>query len=205
VRRRSRVAYIAWRKLGTGTRSELKLRAAGAGSMLLGNPVAYRVLVLKDGDGPGIEVHSGPSTVSQCTVVGIRGDAFRATLTPPDAGTGDGVPEGYWGRDSGSPEEKDAAGDDPGEDGEQGSGEQEDQGVPSETEPVPNVVPAVCVNLHASYPARFIHVRGSAVYTASSSTSAGSCPECGEPRAIWPGIYRAGADGIVTRSDLPGD
>ena len=76
-------AWLAWRRIGTATREELRLRAACAGSTLLGNPVAYRVLVLKSGDGPGIELHTGPAIVSQCTVVGVGGYAVHADLPDP--------------------------------------------------------------------------------------------------------------------------
>lgn len=175
-------AFLAWKKLGTSTRDELRLRASCAAGVLLGNPAAYRVTVLKSGDGPGIAVSTGPSVVSQCTVVGVQGNGFSMSWPSseplfPGAGEDD---------------EDECEG-----------GEEEDQDMSDETEPVPNVVPAVCVEWHVSYPATFIRVHDSSVYTARTPTQVGLCPECGKQRAVIPGEYRAGTDGFVARTELP--
>lgn len=176
-------ALIAWRKLGTATREELKLRARCAGGTLLGNPVAYRVLVLKSGNGPGIAVNGGPSLVSQCTVVGVRGDGF--SMSWPESAPGVAVDE------------------EGGEDWD--SDDEQEEDVTGEGSPAPNVVPAVCREGHVSYPATFVRVHDTSVYTAMTPTRTGNCPQCGKPRAILPGAYRAGADGLVTRAEPPGE
>jgi hypothetical protein len=75
--------------------------------------------------------------------------------------------------------------------------------IADETSPQPNVVPSVCENGHTSWPGRFIRVRDQSVYTSRTGTRTGRCPECGKPRAILPGEYRAGTDGLVMRADLP--
>lgn len=65
-------------------RGELGLRASIAGNALLGNPVAYRVQVAKDGGGAGIEIHTGPAIVSQCTVYGVHSHAMQADSLAAD-------------------------------------------------------------------------------------------------------------------------
>lgn len=173
-------AFIAWKRLGLPTREELRLRASCAGSMLLGNPVAYRVTLLKGGTGPGIAVSTGPSVISQCTVVGVNGNGFHLfTQWEPEAGAGGG-----------------------GEDQDDDDEEEEVREMSDESEPAPNVVPAVCVNGHTSYPASFARIHDASVYTARTPTRTGNCPECGEPRTVFPGEYRAGEDGLVTRAEL---
>lgn len=74
--------------------------------------------------------------------------------------------------------------------------------VNDEMEPVPNVPPSVCEDGHASYPARYARVRGRGAYVSPAGTGTGACPQCGKPRAILPGEYRAGDDGLVTRAEL---
>jgi hypothetical protein len=170
-------AFIAWKKLGASTREELRLRARCAGSTFLGNPVAYRVTLLKDGAGPGIAVATGPSVISQCTVVGVNGHGFNL-FTGPEPGDGDA--------------------DDDYED----DGEDEDMSA-SETEPAQNVVPAACEDGHVSWPGSFIRLYDTSVYAARTPARVGDCPECGKPRTVLVGEYRAGADGFVTRGELP--
>lgn len=172
-------AYLAWRKLGVSTRGELRTRWSCALGVLLGNPVAYRVTVLKSGDGPGIAASGGPLVFSQCTVVGVAGNGFSMSWPEsepllPDAGPGSGE-----------------------------DCEEENEAVIDETRQVPNVAPAVCEDGHTSYPGRFIRISGRSVYSASTPVQAGFCPECDAPRQILAGRYRAGADGMVTREELP--
>jgi hypothetical protein len=176
-------AFIAWKKIGVSTRNELKIRGSCAFGVLLGNPAAYRVTVLKSGNGPGISITGGPSIASQCTVVGVQGDGFSMSWPKsPDGAVADEGEE--WGED---------------DDGD------EDEDVTDETVPAPNVVPAVCEDGHVSYSARFIQVHDTSVYRAWTPTPVGSCPECGKARTILAGVYRAGEDGFVTRGELPAD
>jgi hypothetical protein len=182
-------AFLAWRGLSGSTRDDLKMRAACAGGALLGNPVAYRVLVLKDGPGPGIEVRGGPSIVSQCTVIGVSGNGFNMFLGDPLDGASDmDGDDDDWDGDDDDQEETDG-----------GEGEVS----ADEMSPQPNVVPSVCEDGHTSWPGRFLTVRDQSVYTSRTGTRTGTCPECGKPRAILPGQYQSGKDGFVTRAELP--
>jgi hypothetical protein len=178
---------FAWKKLGVNTRGELRLRAACAGSALLGNPVAYRVFLAKSGPGPGIEVRGGPSTVSHCNVIGVQGDGFNMIFDEPLAGESGAAEDDEDGWDGDEQEEAD-----------DGGAEVSD----SELTPQPNVVPAVCEDGHASWPGRFVKVYDTSVYSAITPTAIGSCPECGKPRVILAGEYRAGADRFVARTEL---
>jgi hypothetical protein len=74
--------------------------------------------------------------------------------------------------------------------------------VNEEMKPQEGVVPAVCEEGCVSWPARYVTVRDQGAYLSLAGMKAGTCPACGKPRAILPGEYRAGDDGLVTRAEL---
>lgn len=66
----------------------------------------------------------------------------------------------------------------------------------------PDVIPAVCVNGHLSYPSAFVLRDRWVASLVNAVRLRKPCPACGARRQIPPGRYEAGANGVLRAGNV---